>query len=104
MRINVEYVALNIDDYANDAEYFLRKGDLIRAFGAINYARSMQPSNSVFLTVMEMINCSRCLIPFVIWFDFDNQIVYCFNVVEDFLLVFLPIYGLNGLFKFIRNL
>tara|TARA_Y100001954_G_scaffold163502_1_gene173439 strand:+ start:2728 stop:3027 length:300 start_codon:yes stop_codon:yes gene_type:complete len=28
------------DDYANDAEYFLRKGDLIRAFGAINYAHA----------------------------------------------------------------
>jgi len=28
------------DDYANDAEYFLKQGDLIRAFGAINYAHA----------------------------------------------------------------
>ena len=28
------------DDYANDAQYFLDKGDLIRAFGAINYAHA----------------------------------------------------------------
>ena len=28
------------DDYANDAEYFLNQGDLIRAFGAINYAHA----------------------------------------------------------------
>ncbi|CAI8299428.1 MAG: Uncharacterised protein [Candidatus Poseidoniaceae archaeon] len=28
------------DDYANDAKYFLDKGDLIRAFGAINYAHA----------------------------------------------------------------
>ena len=29
------------DDYAHDAQYFLKQGDLIRAFGAINYAYSM---------------------------------------------------------------
>ena len=28
------------DDYANDAQYFLDQGDLIRAFGAINYAHA----------------------------------------------------------------
>ena len=28
------------DDYANDAQYFLEQGDLIRAFGAINYAHA----------------------------------------------------------------
>ena len=28
------------DDYANDAQYFMDQGDLIRAFGAINYAHA----------------------------------------------------------------
>ncbi len=28
------------DDYASDAQYFLKQGDLIRAFGAINYAHA----------------------------------------------------------------
>lgn len=28
------------DDYSNDAQYFLEQGDLIRAFGAINYAHA----------------------------------------------------------------
>ena len=28
------------DDYSNDAQYFLDQGDLIRAFGAINYAHA----------------------------------------------------------------
>ena len=28
------------DDYASDAHYFLKQGDLIRAFGAINYAHA----------------------------------------------------------------
>ena len=28
------------DDYAHDAQYFLKQGDLIRAFGAINYAHA----------------------------------------------------------------
>ena len=28
------------DDYASDAEHFLKAGDLVRAFGAINYAHA----------------------------------------------------------------
>lgn len=28
------------DDYAADAEHFMEKGDLVRAFGAINYAHA----------------------------------------------------------------
>ena len=28
------------DDYASDAQHFLSKGDLVRAFGAINYAHA----------------------------------------------------------------
>lgn len=28
------------DDYQNDARYFLNNGDLVRAFGAINYAHA----------------------------------------------------------------
>ena len=28
------------DDYASDANYFMEKGDYIRAFGAINYAHA----------------------------------------------------------------
>tara|TARA_B100001248_G_scaffold236453_1_gene199852 strand:- start:221 stop:520 length:300 start_codon:yes stop_codon:yes gene_type:complete len=28
------------DDYANDAQYFMKNGDYIRAFGAINYAHA----------------------------------------------------------------
>ena len=28
------------DDYAYDARHFLNKGDLVRAFGAINYAHA----------------------------------------------------------------
>lgn len=28
------------DDYASDAAHFLEKGDLVRAFGAINYAHA----------------------------------------------------------------
>mgnify|MGYP001328733805 CR=1 FL=1 len=28
------------DDYQNDAVYFMNKGDLVRAFGAINYAHA----------------------------------------------------------------
>lgn len=28
------------DDYISDARYFMQKGDLVRAFGAINYAHA----------------------------------------------------------------
>ena len=28
------------DDYYSDSKYFLEKGDLVRAFGAINYAHA----------------------------------------------------------------
>ena len=28
------------DDYYSDAKYFLEKGDLVRAFGAINYSHA----------------------------------------------------------------
>jgi hypothetical protein len=28
------------DDYAADAAYFLHEGDLVRAYGAINYAHA----------------------------------------------------------------
>ena len=28
------------DDYLSDAKYFMKKGDLVRAFGAINYAHA----------------------------------------------------------------
>lgn len=28
------------DDYYSDAKYFLKKGDLVRAFGAINYSHA----------------------------------------------------------------
>ena len=28
------------DDYASDAQHFLKPGDLVRAFGAINYAHA----------------------------------------------------------------
>ena len=28
------------DDYSSDAQYFLKQGDYIRAFGAINYAHA----------------------------------------------------------------
>ena len=28
------------DDYCSDAKYFLEKGDLVRAFGAINYSHA----------------------------------------------------------------
>ena len=28
------------DDYASDAQHFAKKGDLVRAFGAINYAHA----------------------------------------------------------------
>ena len=28
------------DDYASDAKHFLKTGDLVRAFGAINYAHA----------------------------------------------------------------
>ena len=28
------------DDYRSDAQHFLKKGDLVRAFGAINYAHA----------------------------------------------------------------
>ena len=28
------------DDYASDAQHFLQTGDLVRAFGAINYAHA----------------------------------------------------------------
>ncbi|MGY8701985.1 MAG: DUF357 domain-containing protein [Candidatus Poseidoniales archaeon] len=28
------------DDYAHDAKHFMLKGDLVRAFGAINYAHA----------------------------------------------------------------
>ncbi len=28
------------DSYASDAKYFMEKGDLVRAFGAINYAHA----------------------------------------------------------------
>ncbi|MCH1540003.1 MAG: DUF357 domain-containing protein [Candidatus Poseidonia sp.] len=28
------------DDYASDAKHFMTKGDLLRAFGAINYAHA----------------------------------------------------------------
>ena len=28
------------DDYFSDARYFMQKGDLVRAFGAINYAHA----------------------------------------------------------------
>ena len=28
------------DDYLSDAKYFMNKGDLVRAFGAINYAHA----------------------------------------------------------------
>ena len=28
------------DDYQNDARYFLNNGDLVRAYGAINYAHA----------------------------------------------------------------
>ncbi|MBL6881392.1 MAG: DUF357 domain-containing protein [Candidatus Poseidoniaceae archaeon] len=28
------------DDYSSDAQYFLKQGDFIRAFGAINYAHA----------------------------------------------------------------
>ena len=34
------------DDYQNDARYFLNNGDLVRAFGAINYACLLYTSPS----------------------------------------------------------
>ena len=37
---NVERLLRMADDYASDAAHFLNTGDLVRAFGAINYAHA----------------------------------------------------------------
>ena len=36
----LEMLLKMVDDYASDANHFRDKGDLIRAFGAINYAHA----------------------------------------------------------------
>jgi len=37
---NLERLLRMADDYASDAAHFLKTGDLVRAFGAINYAHA----------------------------------------------------------------
>jgi len=37
---NLESMMRMFDDYLSDAEHFLSEGDLIRAFGAVNYAHA----------------------------------------------------------------
>lgn len=37
---DLEQLLRMADDYASDAAHFLEKGDLVRAFGAINYAHA----------------------------------------------------------------
>ena len=37
---NLERLLRMADDYASDAVHFLKTGDLVRAFGAINYAHA----------------------------------------------------------------
>ena len=39
-KVMLETLLSMADDYAHDAQYFLNQGDLIRAFGAINYAHA----------------------------------------------------------------
>ncbi|MEC8151953.1 MAG: DUF357 domain-containing protein [Candidatus Thermoplasmatota archaeon] len=36
----LEVMLRMVDDYASDARHFLSTGDLVRAFGAINYAHA----------------------------------------------------------------
>ena len=37
---NLKSMMRMFDDYLSDAEHFLSEGDLIRAFGAVNYAHA----------------------------------------------------------------
>lgn len=37
---NLESMMRMFDDYLSDAEHFLSEGDLVRAFGAVNYAHA----------------------------------------------------------------
>ena len=41
---SLESMMRMFDDYVSDAEYFLSEGDLIRAFGAVNYAHAWSDS------------------------------------------------------------
>ena len=49
------------DDYASDAKHFLDTGDLVRAFGAINYAHAWIDAGVRLrlLTDMTTTSCSR---------------------------------------------